>query len=296
MEQHSVARMLGSPPGYIGHDEGGQLTEAVRKRPYSVVLLDEIEKAHPQVLNALLQVLDDGRLTDGKGRTVNFTNTIIIMTSNMGSEYLGAESVDEKTGTLKAAAVAAVDKVVKQFLRPEFINRLDEIILFKPLTSSQLHSVTRILLDDLAKRLKDKEMSLQVDSSAIDVIIQNSPTLQFGARPLKRYIEHQIVTNISKLIISGQAQQHSIIRVSGNAGRIQIDVMPGNKPHTRNAVERSSASASSSSNANSSSSSALESDMLDGSDRMQEEKATHNDEKMNDSSAVKPERKRAKKV
>jgi ATP-dependent Clp protease ATP-binding subunit ClpB len=162
-EQHSVARLIGSPPGYVGYDEGGQLTEAVRRKPYSVILFDETEKAHKQVFNTLLQVLDDGRLTDGKGRTIDFTNTIIIFTSNLGSEYL-LSGIDPKTGNIPESVAEQVMNTVKGFFRPEWLNRLDETVLFKPLTPMQLGAIVTNMLNDLLARLKEKNIKVELSN------------------------------------------------------------------------------------------------------------------------------------
>jgi ATP-dependent Clp protease ATP-binding subunit ClpB len=206
-EKHSVSRLVGAPPGYVGYDEGGQLTEAVRRKPYSVVLLDEIEKAHPDVFNIMLQVLDDGRLTDNKGRVVNFKNTIIIMTSNMGShiiqenfEKVNEKNIDEVTDKTKDEVMA----VLKQSIRPEFLNRIDEVIMFKPLMKNELKGIIAIQLKSLQKMLLDQGIELEFSSFALDYLAEQGYDPQFGARPLKRLIQKQIVNLLSKKIIAGE--------------------------------------------------------------------------------------------
>ncbi|MBO4290052.1 MAG: AAA family ATPase, partial [Lachnospiraceae bacterium] len=202
MESHSVSKMIGSPPGYVGFDDGGQLTEAVRRKPYSVLLLDEVEKAHPDVFNILLQVLDDGRITDSQGRTVDFKNTIIIMTSNLGSSYL-LEGV-RPDGSIAPEALQAVDALLKTSFRPEFLNRLDEIVTYKPLTRAEIFSIVDLQIASLNKRLADKELSVSLTDAAKDLIIDESFDPAYGARPLKRYIQRKIDTMIAKAIIKDE--------------------------------------------------------------------------------------------
>lgn len=211
MEKYSVSRLLGAPPGYVGYDEGGQLTEAVRRKPYAVVLFDEVEKAHPDVLNVLLQVLDDGRATDGQGRTVDFKNTIIIMTSNLGSELL-LEDVNEN-GDISPETRVAIEKLLRTHFRPEFINRLDETILFRPLTESDMSAIVRLLLKRLEKRLKEQTLTLSVTDSAVDYIVKNGSDAQFGARPLKRFIQANVETLIAKKLLAADPQPYSVITV-----------------------------------------------------------------------------------
>ncbi len=201
MEKYSVSRLIGAPPGYVGYEEGGQLTEAVRRKPYSVVLFDEVEKAHPDVFNVLLQVLDDGRVTDSLGRTVDFKNTIIIMTSNIGSEYL-LEGIDEN-GQIKDEARQLATNDLHAHFRPEFINRLDEIIMFKPLTKDNISGIVNLLIDDLNKRLVDKELKIELRDDAKDFIVDNGYDPAFGARPLKRYVQKTVETLVAKLILAG---------------------------------------------------------------------------------------------
>ena len=199
MEKHSVSRLIGAPPGYVGYDEGGQLTEAVRRKPYSVVLFDEIEKAHPDVFNVLLQVLDDGRITDSKGKTVDFKNTILIMTSNIGSSYL-LEGIDE-AGNVKEESQAAVMEELKGHFRPEFLNRLDEIILFKPLTKESIGGIVNLLITELNERLVDRELKIELTPAAIDYVIEHAYDPVYGARPLKRFLQKNVETLAAKLIL-----------------------------------------------------------------------------------------------
>lgn len=226
MESHTVSRLIGAPPGYIGHDAGGQLTEKVRRKPYSVCLFDEIEKAHPQVLNVLLQVLDEGRLTDGKGRTVDFTNTIIIMTSNVGAMTLLA-GIDKATGKIPPAVEQAVMTEVRASFKPELLNRLDDIILFQPLSPKDLSSIVHIQLADLSRRLKDKEIQLQLTQQATDFILEASYVPAFGARPLRRYLEKHITTAISKLLIEGRLRKHTrvVIGVAADKKELSFEVI-----------------------------------------------------------------------
>jgi ATP-dependent Clp protease ATP-binding subunit ClpB len=199
MERHSVARLIGAPPGYVGYEEGGHLTEAVRRRPYSVILLDEIEKAHPDVFNVLLQVLDDGRLTDGQGRTVDFRNTVIIMTSNLGSQ-----AIQELGGEANYAAMkGAVLQVVSQHFRPEFINRVDEIVVFHPLGREQIRAIVDIQLARLRKRLAERDIQLTLDEAARDRLGEAGFDPVYGARPLKRAIQTQIENPLAQRILQG---------------------------------------------------------------------------------------------
>ena len=200
MEKHSVSRLIGAPPGYVGYDEGGQLTEAVRRRPYAVVLFDEIEKAHPDVFNVLLQVLDDGRITDSQGRTVDFKNTILIMTSNIGSSYL-LEGIGED-GAIEEAARKAVMNELRVHFRPEFLNRLDETILFKPLTKSDIGNIIHLLIEDINKRLSDREISIEMTSAAEEYVVEEGYDPIYGARPLKRFVQKHVETLVAKLILS----------------------------------------------------------------------------------------------
>lgn len=200
MEKFSVSRLIGAPPGYVGYDEGGQLTEAVRRKPYSVVLFDEVEKAHPDVFNILLQVLDDGRITDSQGRTINFKNTVIILTSNLGSDII-LEGID-KNNEITPAAREAVNKLLKTKFRPEFLNRLDEIVFYKPLTKAEIYPIIKLTLKDLESRLKDRQLSLSISDEAMDFIANNGYDPIYGARPLKRYIQRELETKLARKIIA----------------------------------------------------------------------------------------------
>ena len=217
MEKYSVSRLIGAPPGYVGYDEGGQLTEAVRRKPYSVILFDEIEKAHPDVFNVLLQVLDDGRITDSQGRTVDFKNTIIILTSNIGSSYL-LEGIDEN-GDINPENANLVMEDLRAHFRPEFLNRLDEIIMFKPLTKGNIRNIIDLLIKDLNKRLEDKELHLELTEAAINFITEEAYDPLYGARPLKRYLQKHVETLTAKLILSDAVHQTDtiIIDVENNS-------------------------------------------------------------------------------
>ena len=211
MEKHSVARLIGAPPGYVGYDEGGQLTEAVRRKPYSVVLFDEIEKAHPDVFNVLLQVLDDGRITDSKGKTVDFKNTILIMTSNIGSSYL-LDGIGEN-GEITEDAKNKVMEDLRMHFRPEFLNRLDETIMFKPLTKDNIGNIIDLLVTDLNKRLPDKELTLKITDEAKHYIMDHGYDAVYGARPLKRYIQKNVDTLVAKLILAGNVGAQDVITI-----------------------------------------------------------------------------------
>ncbi|MET0060898.1 MAG: ATP-dependent chaperone ClpB [Candidatus Thiodiazotropha endolucinida] len=212
MEKHSVARLIGAPPGYVGYEEGGYLTEAIRRRPYSVVLLDEVEKAHPDVFNVLLQVLDDGRLTDGQGRTVDFRNTVIVMTSNLGSQVIQEISGEERYQEMKAAVM----ETVRQNFRPEFINRLDEIVVFHPLASEQIRAIAKIQIDYLHKRLSDHEMGLVITDAALDRLGEAGFDPVYGARPLKRAIRQQLENPLAQEILAGFFESGDTIQVDSN--------------------------------------------------------------------------------
>lgn len=218
MEKYSVSRLIGAPPGYVGYEEGGQLTEAVRRKPYSVVLFDEIEKAHPDVFNVLLQVLDDGRITDSQGRTVDFKNTILIMTSNIGSTYL-LDGIEEN-GEIKQEARDLVEKDLRAHFRPEFLNRLDEIIMFKPLTKENIGGIVDLLISDLNRRLKDQELSLELTPAAKDYIIEGGYDPIYGARPLKRYLQKYVETLTARLILSGNVRTEDRIIIDVENGEL----------------------------------------------------------------------------
>ena len=217
-EKHSVSRLIGAPPGYVGYEEGGQLTEAVRRKPYSVVLFDEIEKAHPDVFNVLLQVLDDGRITDSQGRTVDFKNTILIMTSNIGANYL-LDGIDAD-GTIKPEAEELVTKDLRGHFRPEFLNRLDEIILFKPLTKDNISGIINLIVADLNHRLEDKQLSIELSPDAEQFIVDNAYDPIYGARPLKRYIQKYVETLSAKLILADQVQMGDTILIAVENGEL----------------------------------------------------------------------------
>jgi ATP-dependent Clp protease ATP-binding subunit ClpB len=231
MEKHAVSRLIGAPPGYVGFDEGGQLTEKVRRQPYAVVLLDEVEKAHQAVWNTFLQVFDDGRLTDGQGRTVDFTNTVIIMTSNIGAEYLidanlGGGEFDEGTRN-------KVMEAVQQHFRPEFLNRLDDIILFKPLTPRSLRGIVKLQVDELSHRLHERDMELRLSDAALDHILQEAWQPEYGARPLRRYIEKNVITAVGRLLLQQRITGNCVIRVDSKRdaeGQIKLQYNIDAKP------------------------------------------------------------------
>jgi ATP-dependent Clp protease ATP-binding subunit ClpB len=223
MEKHSVSRMIGAPPGYVGYDEGGSLTEAVRRRPYQVVLFDEVEKAHPDVFNVLLQVLDDGRLTDGQGRTVDFRNTLIIMTSNLGSEFLSVGVADGSADEIDTeAARPLVMDAVRRHFRPEFLNRIDEIILFKRLSRTNMDSIVRIQMERVEKLLADRHMAIALDGGALHWLGERGYDPVYGARPLKRVIQKELVDPIAKKLLAGEFADGSVINVSANADGLVI--------------------------------------------------------------------------
>ena len=248
-EKHSVSRLIGAPPGYVGYDEGGQLTEAVRRKPYSVVLFDEIEKAHPDVFNTLLQVLDDGRLTDNKGRTVNFKNTIIILTSNLGSEYIreeyaklkplsnsprgGEDSLTSGGNTSGNVALppmggagrgayikAHVLDMLKRTIRPEFLNRIDETIMFEPLTETEIREVVKLQVASVQKMLSQNGITLSLTDAAIDLLTREGYDPEFGARPVKRAIQRLLLNDLSKAILSGTVSRDNEIRVDADGDHL----------------------------------------------------------------------------
>lgn len=222
MEKYSVSRLIGAPPGYVGYEEGGQLTEAVRRKPYSVVLFDEIEKAHPDVFNVLLQVLDDGRITDSQGRTVDFKNTILIMTSNIGASYL-LEGIDEK-GNISEEAEKQVMNDLRAHFRPEFLNRLDEMILFKPLTRDNIGGIIKLIIADLNKRLADKELTVKLTPEAENLIVENAYDPVYGARPLKRYVQKYVETLAAKLILADETDEGDTILIDAVNGELTARV------------------------------------------------------------------------
>merc|ERR1739848_952945 len=228
-EQHSVARLIGAPPGYIGHDEGGQLTEAVRKKPYTVVLLDEVEKAHPKVLTILLQVLDEGRLTDSRGRTVDFTNTVVILTSNIGAEYLLGltESTSEHQ---KEIAHNQVMKNVRSTFAPEFLNRLSAIVMFNSLGTGELEKVVHKTMRGIKRRLTQKGIGVELERSGVKTIVDASlRDASFGARPVERFIEGEVITALSRMLISGELASGSIVHIEGRS--TEPEGMPAAKKH-----------------------------------------------------------------
>jgi ATP-dependent Clp protease ATP-binding subunit ClpB len=215
-ERHTVSRLVGAPPGYVGYEEGGQLTEAVRRRPYSVVLLDELEKAHTDVFNILLQLLDDGRLTDGQGRTVDFRNTIVIMTSNLGSAVFRDEGL-----SLEKQREAILDDVRATF-RPEFVNRIDEIVVFEPLTREHIRAIVDIQLGDLRRRLEDRKISLELADEALDLLANEGYDPAFGARPLKRLIQRELQDPLAMKLLSGEIRDGDTVRVGAREGELRI--------------------------------------------------------------------------
>jgi ATP-dependent Clp protease ATP-binding subunit ClpB len=222
-EKHSVSRLVGAPPGYVGYDEGGQLTEAIRRKPYSVVLFDEIEKAHPDVFNILLQVLDDGRLTDNKGRVVNFKNTIIIMTSNMGSQYIQSQ-MEKMNGSNKEAVVEEtkqeVMNMLKKTIRPEFLNRIDETIMFLPLNESEIKKIVRLQIDNVRRMLADNGVELQMTDRAIDFMAEAGYDPEFGARPVKRAIQRYLLNDLSKRLLGQDVDREKPIVVDSDGEKL----------------------------------------------------------------------------
>ena len=222
MEKYSVSRLIGAPPGYVGYDEGGQLTEAVRRRPYAVLLFDEVEKAHPDVFNILLQVLDDGRITDSQGRTVDFKNTVIILTSNLGSSVI-LEGIDE-SGEISDTARGSVSELLLRTFRPEFLNRLDETVFYKPLTKENIRGIVDLIATDLNKRLKAKQLTLTLTDEAKDLVINSAYDPVYGARPLKRFIQSKVETLVAREIIGGALNPESELSVVVNEGKLEIKV------------------------------------------------------------------------
>jgi ATP-dependent Clp protease ATP-binding subunit ClpB len=224
MEKHSVSRLIGAPPGYVGYEEGGQLTEAVRRKPYAVVLFDEVEKAHPDVFNILLQVLDDGRITDSQGRTVDFKNTIIILTSNLGSDYI-LDGINEDN-EISPEARAQVDKLLKTHFRPEFLNRLDEIVFYKPLSKKEIYPIIDLMLEKLRQRLADRQLELEVTENAKELIVKEGYDPIYGARPLKRYIQSRLETLIARTMIAEDLEPNTVIRVDSDGEKILVTALP----------------------------------------------------------------------
>ena len=220
MEKFSVSRLIGAPPGYVGYEEGGQLTEAVRRKPYSVVLFDEVEKAHPDVFNVLLQVLDDGRITDSQGRTVDFKNTILILTSNLGSQAL-LDGINED-GEISDAARNQVSELLKRSFRPEFLNRLDEVVFYKPLTRENITHIVDLLVDDLNRRLADKQLTVSLTPAAKEHIIETAYDPVYGARPLRRCLQHTVETLIGRKIIADQVESGAALTVDMQNGELTV--------------------------------------------------------------------------
>ena len=224
MEKFSVTRLIGAPPGYVGYEEGGQLTEAVRRKPYSVVLLDEVEKAHPDVFNILLQVLDDGRVTDSQGRTVDFKNTVIILTSNLGSHFI-LDGIDEETGDISEEARDNVNDLLKTHFRPEFLNRLDEIVMYKPLLKSEIYSICGLMLKSLEKRLAEKRLKMELTESAKAAIVDQGYNMAFGARPLRRFIQSHVETLLAKAIIRDDPAADSLMKVDYDGNDFSVETI-----------------------------------------------------------------------
>ena len=229
MERHTVSRLVGAPPGYVGYDEGGQLTEKVRRRPYSVVLLDEIEKAHPEVFNVLLQVLEDGRLTDGKGRTVDFKNTVIIMTSNVGAQQIQRETsigfrvVDDEKGEYEAMKDKVTDELKRTF-RPEFLNRVDEVIVFHALNKEHIGQIVDIMLNEVTQQLKERNIETNVTEAAKQVLVEKGFDRDFGARPLRRAIQRLIGNPLSDELLRGEFVDGGVILIDAKDGELQFSV------------------------------------------------------------------------
>ena len=224
MEKHAVSRLLGAPPGYVGYEEGGQLTEAVRRHPYSVILFDEIEKAHPDVFNVLLQILDDGRATDSKGRTVSFKNTVIIMTSNIASDYL-IEGI--RDGEIPPAVAQQVEQALRQQFRPEFLNRIDDTIIFKPLSQKEIKQIVLLLISELRKRMAEKNLGLELTDAAADFIARTAYDPIYGARPLKRFIQRQLETKVGRVLIAGDLAAGSRVIVDCVDNELAVKVEEG---------------------------------------------------------------------
>jgi ATP-dependent Clp protease ATP-binding subunit ClpB len=218
MEKHSVARMIGAPPGYVGYEEGGYLTEAVRRKPYSVILMDEVEKAHPDVFNVLLQVLDDGRLTDGQGRTVDFRNTVVVMTSNLGSSRIQELAGEANYQEMKSEVM----DIVGMHFRPEFINRIDEVVVFHPLEREQIRAIAKIQVGHLQKRLADREIGFEISEAALDRLGEAGFDPVYGARPLKRAIQHQLENPLAQEILSGRFEAEDTVKVELEDGALRF--------------------------------------------------------------------------
>ena len=240
MERHNVSRLIGAPPGYVGYEEGGQLTEAVRRKPYSVILFDEIEKAHHDVFNVLLQILDDGRVTDAQGHTVDFKNTVIIMTSNIGSLHL-LEGVTAE-GTIEERAREAVQREMRSHFRPEFLNRVDDIVLFKPLRLEEIERIVDLQVDDLRKRLADRNVTVELTDEAREFVARQGYDPVYGARPLKRFLQHELETRIGRALIAGEVREGAGVRVGVEGGSLAVEVTISERaaPEPREEVQVSS--------------------------------------------------------
>ncbi len=222
MEKHAVSKLIGSPPGYVGYDDAGQLTEKIRRKPYSVILLDEIEKAHPDVFNLFLQILDDGRIADSHGKIINFENTIIVMTTNSGSEFSA-----NKTGFARDVEVTMKENVyksLKEFFRPEFLNRIDEVVVFKPLTKPELRQIIDLMLKDITEKIQEKNAQITVTDAAKDLILESGYDVKYGARPLKRAIRSLLEDKLAKLALTGQITENSQITADADNGELVITV------------------------------------------------------------------------
>jgi ATP-dependent Clp protease ATP-binding subunit ClpB len=232
MEKHAVARLIGAPPGYVGYDEGGQLTEAIRRRPYAVILFDEIEKAHSDVFNILLQILDDGRLTDSKGRTVDFKNTVIIMTSNLGSQFLSATDLASEEGFEQARE--QVTQVLQGHFKPEFLNRVDDIVIFRPLGEEQLTKIVDLRLRDLEKLLAERKIHIELSKSAKDLLFMEGYDRAYGARPLKRAIQKLVQDPLALKLLEGEVQTGDTVHIDGDLGSrkmvFHVNPSPGREP------------------------------------------------------------------
>jgi ATP-dependent Clp protease ATP-binding subunit ClpB len=222
MEKHAIARLIGAPPGYVGYEEGGQLTEAVRRRPYSVILLDEIEKAHPDVFNVLLQIMDDGRLTDGQGRTVDFKNTVLIMTSNVGSQFIAAESVEEKART-------QVEEALTQTFPPEFLNRIDDVVIFQRLTKEDLAKIVDIQVAQLSERVRERGIEIELTDKARELLGNLGFDPTYGARPLKRVIQKQLVDKLALRLLEGDFAEGDTVKVDAKDGELNFEKVAPSK-------------------------------------------------------------------
>jgi ATP-dependent Clp protease ATP-binding subunit ClpB len=224
MEKHNVSRLIGAPPGYVGYEEGGQLTEAVRRKPYSVILFDEIEKAHHDVFNVMLQILDDGRVTDSHGRTVDFKNTVIIMTSNLGSQFL-LDGVTRE-GKLKEEAKDQVMRELRVRFRPEFLNRVDDIVMFTPLSVEDIKKIVGLMTASIAARLKDRNIRFEITEAARDHIAREGFDPVYGARPLKRYLQREVETRIARALVSGEIVDGGTVKIDARRGGLVVDLLP----------------------------------------------------------------------